>query len=159
MTEEGNLLEDALDKIIDEAKLFLCVECGKCVAGCPLAELYERFSYEFSARGIIKKTLLGFDIWKNKEIWFCLGCEVCAQSCPAGVKYAEFIEDARQLAISEGITKHCLFCKRCGRCYLPLPTLEHVRGALEEMKAASQFLNLCPECRRRDFAERVKFSR
>ena len=157
MTGEGNLMKDVLDKAIDEKKLSLCVECGKCVAGCPLAELYERFSQEFSARGIIKRVLLGFDVWKNKEIWFCLGCNVCAQSCPAGVRYAEFIEGARQLALSENITEYCLFCERCGRCYLPMPTLEYMRGALEETKADSQFLNLCPECRSRDFAERVKF--
>lgn len=159
MTEEGNLLKDALDKIIDETRLSLCVECGKCVAGCPLAELYERFSYEFSARGIIKKALLGFDVWRKREIWFCLGCDVCAQSCPAGVRYAEFIEAVRQLAISESVTEHCVFCERCGRYYLPMPTLEYMRETLEERKADSQFLNLCPDCRRRDLAERVKFAR
>ncbi|MFC1908207.1 4Fe-4S dicluster domain-containing protein [Chloroflexota bacterium] len=150
-------MTDILDKVIDEKKLSLCVECGKCVAGCPLAELHERFSKEFSARGIIKRALMGFDVWKNKEIWFCLGCNVCAQSCPAGVRYAEFIEGVRQLALSESITEYCLFCERCGCCYLPMPTLEYMRGTLEKTKADSQFLNLCPECRNRDFAERVKF--
>jgi heterodisulfide reductase subunit C len=156
VTEEGNLLKDALDKIIDETKLSLCVECGKCVAGCPLVELYERFSYESSARGVIKKALLGFDFWKNRDMWFCLGCYVCTQSCPAGVKYAEFIEGVRELVISEGVTENCLFCEHCGRYYLPVPVSEFMQGISEEVKTASKLLNLCPECRRRYFAERVK---
>ncbi len=156
MIEEGNQLKDPLNKLIDDKKLSLCIECGKCVAGCPLAEMHESFSYDSSARGVIKRVLLGFDIWKNREFWFCLGCEVCAQSCPAGVKFAEFVEAARQLAIGENVTEHCLFCERCGRFYLSMPSLEYARGTLEEKKATSQFLNLCPECRRRDFAERVK---
>ena len=151
-------MKDALDKVIDEKKLSLCVECGKCVAGCPLAEIHSRrFSKEFSARGVIKRALMGFDVWKNKEIWFCLGCNLCAQSCPSGVRYAEFIENARELALSNNITDYCLFCERCGRCYLPIPTVEYMRGAMEERKADSHYLNLCPECRNHDFAARVRF--
>ena len=149
-------MEDILDKIIDEKKLSLCVECGKCVAGCPLAELHECFSYEFSARGVIKRALLGLDVLRDRRTWFCLGCDVCAQMCPAGVKFAEFIEAARQLAISEGVTEYCLFCERCGRCYLPIPTVEGIRGRLEGVKIPSQFLNLCPECRKRELAEKIK---
>ena len=149
-------MKDTLDKIIDEAKLPLCVECGKCVAGCPLAELYKDFSYEFSARGIIKKALLGSDVSKNREFWFCLACDVCAQMCPAGVKFAEFVEAARQLAISEGVTEYCFLCERCGRCYLPIPTLECIKEKLEEMKNPAQYLNLCPDCRKDNLAEKVK---
>jgi heterodisulfide reductase subunit C len=87
-------MSNTIDEIINEAKLFYCVECGKCVGACPMREVYEEFSYELSPRCINKKALLGFDILdivKGKEIWFCLGCTVCTEICPAGVRYAEFV--------------------------------------------------------------------
>ena len=151
-------MKDVLDKIINEAKLFYCVECGKCVAGCPLTEIYEDFSYELSSRGIIRKALLGFNILESKEIWRCLGCDLCAEICPTGVKYAQFIEEARLLAIGEGITEHCLFCERCGQYYLPEPTLGHLKKILEGKKLPDEFLKLCPKCRSYDYAGKVKMT-
>jgi len=145
-------VKDTINKIINEAQLFYCVECGKCVAGCPLAEIYEDFSYEFSARGIIRKALLGFDIMESKDIWFCLNCDLCAEICPTGVKYAQFIENTRLLAIGEGLVENCSVCEHCGQYYLPLPTLEHLKGTMG--KLPDEFLNLCPNCRRLDAASK-----
>lgn len=159
MKQEGKVIAggDPLAKIIDEKKLSLCVECGKCVASCPMAEFYDRFSFLFSARGIIKKALLGLDILKDSNIWFCLECDVCAQLCPAGVKYAEFVEDIRQLAINEGITENSVVCPRCGRYYLPLPTVERLKEIMAEMGLAGEFIELCPQCRRDDAAGKLAF--
>jgi Fe-S oxidoreductase len=147
----------SLAKLIDEKKLALCVECGKCVASCPMAEFYEKFSFLFSARGIIKKALLGLDILRDSNIWFCLECDTCAKLCPAGVKYAEFVEDIRQLAIREGITKDSQVCPRCGRYYLPLPTVERLKEILAEKGLSDEFVELCPQCRRDDIAEKLSF--
>ena len=152
-----NPVPDPLDRIIDEKQLSLCVECGKCVASCPMAELYQHFSHGFSARGVIKKALLGLDILKDKDIWYCLACDTCAKLCPAGVKYAEFIEDIRQLAVSEGTTENCLFCERCGRYYLPVPTLDRLQEILKELNISTEYSNLCPQCRRDDVAEKAAF--
>jgi Fe-S oxidoreductase len=159
MKQEGKVTggKDPLAKIIDEKKLALCVECGKCVASCPMAEFYDRFSFLFSARGIIKKALLGLDILKDSNIWFCLECEVCARLCPAGVKYAEFVEAIRQLAVSEGITENSVVCPRCGRYYIPLPTSERLKEVLAGSGLAGEFTELCPQCRRDDMAEKLAF--
>jgi len=159
MKQERKLVarKDLLTKIIDEKKLSLCVECGKCVASCPMAEFYDRFSFMFSARGIIKKALLGLDILKDSNIWFCLECDTCAKLCPAGVKYAEFVEDIRQLAISEGITENSVICPRCGRYYLPLPTVERLKEVLAGTGLTSEFIELCPQCRRDDVARKLAF--
>jgi len=152
---KGRALKNTLVDIIDETKLSLCIECGKCVAGCPLADIYEYYSYEYSARGIIRKTLLGIDILGRKEIWFCLRCDICAEVCPAGVKYAEFIDDIRQLALRRGVSQYCSFCERCGRCYLPLPTRQHIGEVLAEKEESDEFLKLCPECRRHGLARLI----
>ena len=156
MSRKKDLMEDTLDKIIEEKNLSLCVECGKCIAGCPLAELHECFSYEFSALGVIKRAVQGVDVLRDRRTWFCLGCEVCAQMCPAGVKFAEFIEAARQLAISEGITEYGSFCERCGRYYLPTPTLEGIQEKLAERRVRDELVNLCPDCRKRGLVEKAK---
>jgi Fe-S oxidoreductase len=146
---------DPVARIIEEKKLSLCVECGKCVASCPMAEFYDRFSFLFSARGVIKKALLGLDILRDPNIWFCLECDLCAQLCPAGVRYAEFVEAIRQLAIREGITEHSVVCPRCGRYYLPLPTLERVREILAGNHLGDEFVKLCPQCRQDDMAGKL----
>ena len=152
-----NTGKDTLAKIIDEKKLTLCVECGKCVASCPMAEFYDRFSFLFSAQGVIKKTLLGLDILNDPNIWFCLECELCAQLCPAGVKYAEFVEDVRQLAISEGITENSVVCPRCGRYHQPLPTVERLKEVLASSGLDAEFTELCPQCRRDEVAKKFAF--
>jgi Fe-S oxidoreductase len=159
MKQKGRLIGEKgqLARLIDEKKLTLCVECGKCVASCPMAEFYDRFSFLFSARGIIKKALLGLDLLKDSNIWFCLECDTCAKLCPAGVKYAEFVEDIRQLAVKKGITKNAVVCPRCGRYYLPLPTVERLKETLAGKGLDGEFTELCPQCRRDDVAEKMAF--
>jgi Fe-S oxidoreductase len=159
MEQEGRAMDGkgSLPKIINDKKLSLCVECGKCVASCPMAQFYDRFSFLFSARGIIKKALLGHDMLKDSNIWFCLECNLCAELCPAGVKYAEFVEDVRQLAIAEGVGENSVVCSRCGRYYLPLPTVERLKEVLAGTGRADDFVDLCPQCRRDDTAEKLAF--
>jgi len=155
---EIDSMGNTIDEIINEAKLFYCVECGKCVAVCPLREIFDEFSYELSPRGITKRALLGYDIpgiLKGKEIWFCLGCTVCTEICPAGVKYAEFIESLRFLAIREGITEYCSFCERCGSYFLTTPILDNIRDVMEQKGLSNHLLALCPKCRKYDLAKVV----
>jgi Fe-S oxidoreductase len=149
--------KDALTKIIEDKKLSLCVECGKCVASCPMAEFYDRFSFLFSARGVIKKALLGLDVLNDSNIWFCLECDTCAKLCPAGVKYAEFVEAIRQLAINKGITENAVTCPRCGRYYLPLPTFDRLKEILARNGLDGEFVELCAQCRRNDVAAKLAF--
>jgi Pyruvate/2-oxoacid:ferredoxin oxidoreductase delta subunit len=120
-----------------------------------MAEFYDWFSFLFSARGIIKKALLGLDILKDLNIWFCLKCDVRAQLCPDGVKYTEFVEDIRQLAIREGVIENFVGCLRCGRYFLPLLTMECLKEVLTGKELADEFIELCSQCRRDDVAEGV----
>ena len=152
-------MDNTVEEIVNETKLSYCVECGKCVVACPMRGIYQQFSYELSPRGISKKVLLGFDvldIFRSKEIWFCLGCTVCTDLCPAGVRYAEFIDSLRLLAIRQGVTEHCLTCQRCGGYFVTTPTLDSIRQEVEGKGLSSQFLALCPKCRRYDFGDKVK---
>lgn len=149
-------MEKAMEAMVEESALSLCVECGKCVAVCPMAEIFEDFSYQVSPRGIVEKVLLDLEVLEEAGIWFCLTCDVCTQICPAGVRYREFVERARLLAIERGVTEHGLFCQTCGHYFLPLHTLEHLREKLGGR--ANGYLTLCPKCRPYYFGEKVKES-
>jgi len=147
-------MEETMEAVVEETALSLCVECGKCVAACPMAEIFEDFSYQVSPRGIVEKVLLDLDVLEEVGIWFCLTCDVCTQICPAGVRYRDFVEGARLLAMEKGVTEHGLFCQTCGHYFLPLHTLEHLRERLGER--ANGYLTLCPQCRPYYFGEKVK---
>jgi len=143
-----------MEAVVEETALSLCVECGKCVAACPMAEIFEDFSYQVSPRGIVERVLLDLDVLEEVGIWFCLTCDVCTQICPAGVRYQDFVEGARLLALKKGVTEHGLFCQTCGNYFLPLHTLEYLREKLGER--ANGYLTLCPKCRPYYFGEKVK---
>ncbi len=92
------------DKIEEAKKLSGapgCVECGRCVAACPMAEMYVNFGIEMSPRGIIKKTLVGDNIVEDKNIWYCTECNSGTDACPQGVSCRDLIRKLREAAIEE----------------------------------------------------------
>ncbi|MCX6013612.1 MAG: 4Fe-4S dicluster domain-containing protein [Chloroflexi bacterium] len=147
---------NSVDKLINEGKLYYCVECGKCVAGCPMNVIYKDFSYEFCSRGIIRKAVFEEDILGSTEIWRCLNCNLCAEMCPTGVKYSDFILQVRNKAINAGYTDNCKYCEKCGQYYLPVPTIDAYKGRLVEKDRPDQYANLCPKCKLVACAEGMK---
>jgi Fe-S oxidoreductase len=139
-------METAIDKLANETKSDLCLECGKCAASCP---------FELWPMTIVEEALLGFDILKGEHIWSCFTCDVCTKACPSGVRFADFIEAVRLLAISRGITEYCVACERCGQYYLPIPIERHIEEILKQKGLPSQFPNLCPRCRKHVYADRM----
>lgn len=149
-------MKDTIDKLINDAKLFYCVECGKCVAGCPMTQLYDDFSYAFTSRGVIRKAVLTGSLIDSKDIWRCLSCHLCEDMCPAGVKYAQFIANIRLLAIDEGYTESCSFCEKCGKYYLPLPTVTAYKDKFSGNDRPDEYTNFCPTCKLDSCAEGIK---
>ncbi len=161
-------MSDAIERLAIQYGLFLCVECGKCVAVCPMGEVFDDFSYEVSPRGVIERVLLRFEtaeegglaepvlskILTTSRLWFCLTCDLCTDLCPAGVRFRDFVEAARRVAMDSGVTEHGLFCRRCGAYLWPRHTVEYLKQTLGD--AADGLLTLCPTCRRYDFGQRVK---
>jgi heterodisulfide reductase subunit C len=154
---------DAVERLVSEYGLLLCVECGKCVAVCPMGEIFDDFTYETSPRGVIAQALLGpetrsVETWSSVEthvgVWFCLTCDLCTNLCPAGVRFRDFVEAVRRLIIEAGITEHGSFCRTCGAYLWPQHTVEYLKQTLGA--EAEELLTLCPRCRQYDFGERVK---
>jgi Fe-S oxidoreductase/coenzyme F420-reducing hydrogenase delta subunit len=82
-----------IKKIIDQTKVYNCVECGKCTASCPIAML----NHDYSPRKTIEKALEGLndEILVDRELWSCLTCGICEDKCPSGVNYLQFVRSVR----------------------------------------------------------------
>jgi heterodisulfide reductase subunit C len=147
-------MTDAIERLANQYGLPFCVECGKCVAVCPMGEIFDDFSYEVSPRGVIERVLLDSEFPQDRRLWFCLTCDLCTNLCPAGVRFRDFVEAARRLTVKSGITEYGSFCRNCGAYLWPQHTVEYLKQTLGE--AAEELLTLCPRCRQYDFGEKVK---
>jgi L-lactate utilization protein LutB len=143
-----------IERLVDQYGLLFCVECGKCVAVCPMGEVFDDFAYEVSPRGVIERALLGLEMLEHAGLWLCLTCDLCTDLCPAGVRFRDYVEAARQLAIEAGVTECVSFCRDCGAFLWPRHTEEYLKQALGEI--AEELLTLCPRCRQYDLGEKVK---
>ncbi|HXY42441.1 MAG TPA: 4Fe-4S dicluster domain-containing protein [Vicinamibacteria bacterium] len=80
-----------------------CYQCGKCSAGCPMAEEMDhppsrllRFVQTHEPRH--EAALLA-----SRAIWLCLGCETCVSRCPNDVDLPRAIDFFREQALAKGV--------------------------------------------------------
>ena len=97
---------DACQAIAAEAGVNLkdCYQCGKCTAGCPLAD-----GMDLMPREVIRFLQLGaLDVVLNaKTPWICAQCVVCSSRCPQNVDICSTMRAVR------------LASKRAGKRPLP----------------------------------------
>ncbi len=128
---------------------YLCVECGKCAALCPMAETASEFSRVTSPRGVVQQALRGTDVQNMPGLASCLQCGSCSRTCPAGVDVAGLIADLRML-LPEPVQ---LVCPACGTPLLPADAEAYLsRAANEGFESRLSYASLCPSCRRRAYA-------
>ena len=58
--------------------LSACYQCGKCTAGCPSAQVYDR-----QVSQIMRAVQMGLkeEALKNRSLWLCLSCSTCSARC------------------------------------------------------------------------------
>lgn len=88
-------------------RILSCLECGKCTASCPVS----LYNGDFSPRRLSSYFVSGnYDgLIKDPHIWTCLACGLCSLRCPSGIRYPQFIQQARAEALkngNEGILTH-----------------------------------------------------
>ena len=93
--------KQACEAIAAEAGVNLkdCYQCGKCTAGCPLAE-----GMDLMPREVIRYLQLGaLDIVLNaKTPWICAQCVVCSSRCPQNVDICSVMRAVRQASKRAG---------------------------------------------------------
>ncbi len=73
-----------------------CYQCGKCSAGCPLAERMDVLPHQLMRLvqiGRIERAL------RSEAIWKCVSCMTCSARCPKSVDCAGVIDTLRQSAV------------------------------------------------------------
>lgn len=77
--------------------LNLCFQCGKCSAGCPMAD-----KMDLKPAQVMHHARLGHaeaTVLNSEAIWLCLGCETCSSRCPQQAEPAAVMNAARILAL------------------------------------------------------------
>jgi len=143
-------MNDEFESAIVESAALFCVECGKCTAACPMAEMYPGFSWDLSPRGIVQQALRGMEILSGRAVWCCTQCRSCSRTCPAGVDCCALVVRLRPLARMKTGKAEIDTCADCGGDLPPRPVLDYLRTVLP--KDGVSYLNLCPACRRRAYA-------
>jgi len=79
-----------------------CYQCGKCTAGCPVAE-----HMDLRPSTIMRMLQVGDiasedEILRSNSIWLCLSCETCYSRCPMELDIPKVIDWLRGKSYIEG---------------------------------------------------------
>ena len=79
-----------------------CYQCGKCTAGCPGAQVYDK-----QVSQIMRAVQLGLkdEPLRNRSLWLCLTCSTCTARCPNDIDVAAVMETLRMMARREGLVQ------------------------------------------------------
>ncbi len=77
----------------------LCLQCGKCTAGCPMS-----FMYDVTVNQFMRLIREGrkTEALSSKAVWLCASCHTCSARCPAEIGVSAVMEALRHMARDEG---------------------------------------------------------
>jgi heterodisulfide reductase subunit C len=83
----------------DYTKFQDCYQCGKCTAGCPMAEVMD-----ISPNQLVRLVQMG-ELGRATAcgaIWQCVACQTCTNRCPQSVDIAGVLDVLREISAREG---------------------------------------------------------
>ena len=129
-----------------------CVECGKCVAVCPMVEMYPDFCWEMSPRGLIRRAATEEGILDDPMIWRCTQCNAGTDVCPEAVSCRDLVAGLRRLAAETGRAVPSQTCVLCAEPFVPQAVEAYLRQRLGG--ADDRYADTCPACRQQRYARR-----
>lgn len=69
--------------------VFLCYQCKKCTAGCPVAPYFD-----LTPNQVLRACQFGQTdmVLNSRTIWICAACETCSTRCPQGIDIARIMD-------------------------------------------------------------------
>jgi heterodisulfide reductase subunit C len=87
-------------ELLAHLKLQDCYQCGKCTAGCPVAERMDVVPNQILRlvqAGQIDRAV------RAASIWVCVSCQTCSTRCPKSCDCAGVMDALRQAAYEQGL--------------------------------------------------------
>jgi heterodisulfide reductase subunit B len=80
--------------------VFLCYQCKKCTAGCPVAAYFDLAPHQ-----VLRACQFGQDdqVLHSRTISICAACETCSTRCPQGIDIARIMDVLEIMAAEQGI--------------------------------------------------------
>lgn len=101
LSAEAESAREAIGAICADAGVNLkdCYQCGKCAAGCPMAD-----TADISCRQVIRDLQLGLvdEVLAARMPWLCVGCATCVTRCPQDVDMPSLNEAICRYAMAHG---------------------------------------------------------
>ncbi len=80
--------------------VYLCYQCKKCTAGCPVVEFMD-----LAPNQLLRAVQLGQNekVLKSKTIWLCANCQTCVTRCPHAIDLPRAMDVIKQVADEAGV--------------------------------------------------------
>ncbi len=147
-------LKMAIEQLVAQKKLNLCLECGKCSGICPMKDIYEGYVYQRSPRGVVERLLSHPENIYDESLWYCLTCLKCSELCPSKIDFQGFMMELRELLLEHGHQKFALFCLTCGGYIMPKKEFEYLQKG-ERGEKMGELLSVCERCKKSHYVHTV----
>ena len=85
---------------INNTRIRLCLDCGKCTVVCPIS----RYDQDFNPRLLVQGALRKDDTQPvDEKVWSCISCNMCMERCNYNVQFTDFIRALRNKALNQGV--------------------------------------------------------